>query len=315
VKRGDWLAIILYAAAAIATGFVDLRVRAYPDYAFKTYVPAVLDGSYGAPAIYRVLMPYTLDWLTRATGLPAAAVWHLSRLLLCAAAYLVFHWYLRTWFSPLEATTGTFVLAALFPLTFTNSWAHPDHFAELLLFTAGCAAIARGRDWLFAAVLILATLNRETSVFLVLLYAIARPLSTRHIGKTAAIGSLWLVLFAGLRVLRGFENYEYWQLSKNIEFLKLLPPPRDPYYRAYAWFGVVLAGPLLAVALLRKAMPPLFIRRALWVVPMFGVVAFTISSIIESRIFTPLFALIIPAALFSLTYADRDVPEIIEGSL
>jgi hypothetical protein len=48
---------------------------------------------------------------------------------------------------------------------------------------------------------------------------------------------------------------------------------------------------------------------------MFGVVALTISSIIESRIFTPLFALIIPAALFSLTYADRDVPEIIEGSL
>ena len=62
------MAMAVYAAAAVATGFVDLRVRSYPDYAYQTYIPAVIDGTYGAPAIYRVLMPFGFDWLVRATG-------------------------------------------------------------------------------------------------------------------------------------------------------------------------------------------------------------------------------------------------------
>lgn len=305
MTRADWLAILLYGAAAIATGFVDLRSRAYPEYGYKTYVPAVIDGSYGAPAIYRVLMPYSLDWLVRKTGFDAASVWHASRLVLCAAAYVAFHWYLRTWFSPAEAIAGTLIVAALVPLTFTNSWAHPDHFAELLLFTLGCAAVARDRDGLLAGVLVLGTLNRETSVFLVLLYGVAGPLSRARALKTVGFGALWAAVFVGLRAWRGFQHYEYWQLWKNVEFLKLLPPPRDPYYRAYAWFGAVLVAPLLWIAMVGRQAQPLFIRRAIWVVPPFLVVAFTISSIIESRIFTPLFALIVPAALFSITHADR----------
>jgi hypothetical protein len=69
--------------------------------------------------------------------------------------------------------------------------------------------------------------------------------------------------------------------------------------------GAALAGPLLWVALRgRGAQRPLFVRRALWVVPAFVAVAFTISSIIESRIFTPLFPLIVPATISSLVEGD-----------
>ena len=52
------------------------------------------------------------------------------------------------------------------PLTYTNSWPHPDHIPELALFTLACLAVARGHDGWFAAALIVASLNRETSAFL-----------------------------------------------------------------------------------------------------------------------------------------------------
>lgn len=297
----DRLAIVLYLAMAIATGFVDLRVRSYPDHGYTKYVPGVIDGTYGAPGIYRVLVPYSFDWIVRATGAAPATVWHISRLLLLFTSYLAFHWYLRTWTTAEAAIMGTAIVAALLPMTFTNSWAHPDHFAELLLFTLGCAAIARERDGLFAVVLFFAALNRETAVFLVALYLVARPLSPLHLARTAGFGALWAAVFVGIRAWRGFEHYEYWQLTRNLEFLRLLPPPRDPYYRAYAWFGVAAFGPLLWIASKVGSAQPRFVRRALWVVPLIAVVAVTISSIIESRIFTPLFPLVVPAVVCSLS--------------
>jgi hypothetical protein len=300
MTRPDQLALVLYMVLAVSCGFVDLRVRSYPDHGYTKYVPGVIDGTYGAPGIYRVLMPYSLDWTARMTGLEPATVWHASRLVLLFASFAAFHWYLRTWLEPVPAVMGTATVAALLPMTFTNSWAHPDHFAELLLFTLGCAAIARGRDVLFGGVLALASLNRETAVFLVLLYALARPLSAAHAWRTAVFGGLWAAIFAGVRVWRGFEHYEYWQLGRNLEFLKLLPPPRDPYYRAYAWFGVVTFAPLLWIATRARSAQPVFVRRALWVVPALALVAFTISSIIESRIFTPLFPLVVPAVVCTL---------------
>jgi hypothetical protein len=149
--------------------------------------------------------------------------------------------------------------------------------------------------------LLLASLNRETAVFLVLLYFVVRPLTREHVLKTAGLGALWAAVFVGLRAWRGFEHYEYWQLGRNIEFLRLLPPPRDPYYRAYAWFGVVAFAPLLWIAARARREQPVFVRRALWVVPVIASVAFTISSIIESRIFTPLFPLVVPAVVCAFT--------------
>ena len=60
------------------------------------------------------------------------------------ASFAIFYVYLRTWFPMAAAMAGTALVAAGLPLTFTNSWAHPDHVAELALFTLGCLTIARG---------------------------------------------------------------------------------------------------------------------------------------------------------------------------
>jgi hypothetical protein len=297
-----WLVLVLI---TVSTGFVDLRVRSYPEHPYRQYIPGVINGTSGAPGIYRVLVPYTFDWLQRVSRVSIDTLWHATRLAWIFAGFAAFYVYLRTWFRDPDALAGTLLVAATLPLTFTNSWAHPDQFAELALFTGGCAAVARNRPYAFAALLVLASLNRETAAFLVVLYAVSGDFSRGHVLRTAMFGGLWLAVFAGIRLWRGYESYEYWQLWRNIEFMKLLPPPRDPYYRSYAYFGPFLFGGLFTVAMIRLREKPQFMQRALLVVPVIAVVAFTISSIIETRIFTPLFSLIVPAALSTVTAPAR----------
>lgn len=302
----SWRAIVVLALLSVASGFADLRMRAYPARAYTEFIPNVVAGTADAPERYRVLVPFSVDAFRKLTALSPANAWHLTRLALFFVGYLTFFVYLRTWFSTALALLGTSIVAATWPLTLTNSWAHPDHVAELVLFTAGCLAIAQQRTaWVFAAVAA-ATLNRETAIFLVPLYLLSGALTTRRLAVTGLLGLTWLGIYGGLRLWRGFASYEYLQLGRNLDFLGLLPENFDPYYRAYAYFALLLFGGLVAVAVHHvEGRRPMFITRALWIIPMFGLVAFTISSIIESRIFTPLYPLVMPAVIFALASADR----------
>jgi hypothetical protein len=297
----------LYLLLAVASGFVDLRMRRFPELGMTQYVPSVVSGSAEAPGLYRVLAPFVLTWIVKLTDGAPMMVWHLSRLLGFFAAWLALHAYLRTWFTVSGAMFGVTLVAAALPLTYTNSWAHPDHIPELILFTLGCLAIARGRDAWFAVVLAVATLNRETAAFLVLLYAVAAPLTRGRILNTLLFGGLWAALYAGLRFARGFQAYDIWQIARNVEFLKLLPAPYDPYARAYAWFGLALFGPLLLLALASRTAQPLFVRRALWVAPAVALVCFAWSSIVETRIFTPLFPILLPGVMWTLVQPTNNM--------
>lgn len=295
----DLWCVLLYITFAVAIGFADLRMRAHTDNVVKNYIPGVVAGTESAPGLYRVLAPFTIDGLARATGVSLFNVWLATRLAFIFAAFCSLHMYLRTWFEPEAALAGVATAAATLPLTFTNSWPHPDHMPELALFTLGAAAIARRRDGFFAIGLALAALNRETSVFLVILYAVAEQWTKPRLLRIAAFGAEWLAIYAGLRALRGLRHYDYWQADRNLTDLGLLPDAFDPYYRAYAYFAFVLFGPMIWLAL-RPRTAPLFVRRALLVVPLVGAIAFMFSNIIESRIFTPLYPLVLPGMMFAL---------------
>lgn len=303
---GGYAVALILASFSVSGGFADLRMRAYPNHVVDKYIPAVAAGTYGAPADYRVLIPLVVSRVAAATGADPRTVWHATRLFSFVAAYFALHWYLRTWFAPPQALAGSAFVAATLPLTFTNSWAHPDHIPELALFTLGCAAIARNRDGLFALILAVATLNRETAAFLVLLYAVAGPFSRQRLQRSVLFGALWLATSLTVRTVQGFEHYDYWQLARNLEFLRLLPSVYDPYYRAYAYFVVAAFLPLTVLAIRGIKAKPVFVRRALLVAPLFVTVAFVISSIIETRVFTPLYPVMLPAAMFSLFEPIRD---------
>src|SRR5690242_7930273 len=112
---------------AVALGFVDQTVRPHVSEAYEKYVPEVVSGQAAAPARYRILAPAVYDWMTRGTGSQPENSWIVFRFLCLLAAFVAGHILYSTWFSGAAPVAGNALMAALLPLTFTNSYGHPDH--------------------------------------------------------------------------------------------------------------------------------------------------------------------------------------------
>jgi hypothetical protein len=304
-RRIALVIVPLYVVLATALGFVDTRVRAHPDRAYLEYAPAVVSDTEGPPGKYRVLGPFLFDAVRRATGLAPREAWVLFRWLSLFGALLAMHGFLRAWVSHERAVLGTSLAGVLLLLTFTNSWGHPDHFLEFGLCALGAGLIARGQIGWLAPVFVLALLNRETAAFLGVLFFLARPITRAHLWHTAGLATLGVGVLAGLRWWRGWVAYDPWQLTRNLEFLALIPGDLDPYYRAYAWFVALLVVPLVAITLAAWRQQPRFVRAVVaGVVPAYLVVAFCFTSIIETRVFTLLIPWLIPGVLVALGRVD-----------
>lgn len=294
----------LYLAMATALGFVDHRVRPFPETAWTKYVPAVLHHEEPAPAKYRVLGPIVYDKLLHATGLRPDTAWLFFRWLCLLGAFLAGHLLYSTWFSSRGAVAGNAVLGAVLPLTFTVSWGHPDHLLELFLFTLGCACVARRWTTAFLGVLVVATLNRETAFLLVVVFAVAEGLTVGRLRWIGAAALVWLATYAGLRWRLGYSGYNPLHFWENLWFLQTWPEfakDRDIYYRFYGWFFVLLLGAPIVAIVRTWAAQPRFVRGAAGVaVPLFVTIGFLFSSVMEPRIFTPLLPLLATGMLFAL---------------
>jgi hypothetical protein len=228
------------------------------------------------------------------------AAWAIFRWLCLMGTWLAAHLYLRTWFSPGVAIAGTSLLAAFLPLTFNNGWGHPDHLLELPLLALAAAGIARRWAWwALAGILAVAAVNRETSVLIVLLFVCAEPWSARRLGLTAALALVWLAVTLWLRLSLGWMSYDPWQFGHNVEYLtgrRLLT--QTPYHALYGWFFVLLLGVMgLVTATAWGRQPRLVKASAAFVAPAFVVICVLFSSVIETRIFSPLLILLLPGVM------------------
>ena len=315
VRRVGLLGVLpLYLAAATAMGFVDYHIRTYPDLGYEKYSPSVVAGNAEPPGRYRVLAPYAYEGLRRGSGLSPIHAWLAFRWLSLVLALVACHAYLGTWFDTGPAVAGNMLLFALMPLTFTNAWPHPDHFVELGLFAFACACIARGWFGAFVLALAMNALNRETSVFLLLLFWLSSPASSGHHMRVAACAALWGAIFVGLRWTLGFETYDAWQAGRNIGWLWPMSAEYPPYYRIRGWFYLILLLPCFWLATRRWSAQPRFMQVATAVVaPAFVAVGFLFSSVIESRIFAPLVPLLLPSMLVALFPYDAGGTKTAQG--
>ena len=307
----DWRAVVIYLCIGVALAFVDHRIRRemHREHVVTEYIPSVLAGTSGAPAKYRVLMPYALDAAQRWTGAEPYMLLLASELLFIVAALLTMHVYLRVWFEPAQALGGTLALAAFLPLTFTNSWIHPDTFPDLFLFTAGCMAVALRRDYVVVLILLIGMFNRETMGFVALLWGLDRWSEGSRRGTIlsgAGIFGVSALVYVGLRVMRGFEHYEMWMVPKNLSYQQILPPGFDPFTRIFGFFWVPLVAAPLWLAWAGSRNGPAFFRHAFVIAAIFVVVVWLFAAIIETRVFTPLAPLLLPGAVSAFTRpADR----------
>jgi hypothetical protein len=309
LSRIDVIAVVLYLSATLALGFADHRMRRHQEHVVNVYIPQVLAGTYGAPDIYRPLSPWLFSGFAGLTKWSPMVSFLVFRAVTIFGSLLALHLLLRTWFTATTSIGTTLSVAALMPLTFTNSWAHPDTFTELLIFSLGCRAVAERRDVTLGVILAIGMLNRETTGFLTMLWACDRwPERAQRttLLKAGAYAAIVVAAYAGIRGLRGFEHYKYWMVSENLKALQLLPEGFDPYLRVGGLFWLLLLAVPAALALWAMRQPgvPSYMRAATLTAGAFLLVSLLLAAIIEVRVLTPLFPLLAPVTTWALLRFD-----------
>jgi hypothetical protein len=250
----------------------------------------------------RLLVPALIAGVSR-LGVSWDRAFSLVRLATIVAAYLVFFYYLRGWFDPTIAMAGFLFMCATMPLTFSNWHELPTDFPELLFFTLAYWVLRENRvGWLVPLVAV-ATLNRETAVFIPVLAFLANL--HRGIWRAVllgmALGVTWAVPYCALRWWTGVPlvgSYgSTW--SHNQAGLVRLLENWNPFnhYLYYLW----LLGPLWLAPILGYRNLPLMLRRAMWLVPVSAPVYLVFGGYLnEPRPLMHFYALFIPAGLYAL---------------
>jgi len=272
------------------------------EYRYRILIPAVAEGLARAFQRAPMVAPHPrvppLSYSKRAFVLSYAA--------LNFAAFVILLWSVGELVAQLFGVELSWFAVALSAVlagfTFRNHYFHPWSLWEGALFGVGLLLIQQRRLWLFAGLSLVGLLNRETSLFLVLiLLATALP-DYKSREARFAIGTLaaWAGGFVLLHAIVGYKPTTY--------------PPLETMFasnRERAWYALLLNGLLIGIAgplILRGiASGPRLIRRAALVLPAYVALLLVVGYWWEIRYWITALPIIVPAlvaAALRMNFSD-----------
>jgi len=291
--------VLLYLGLGAASALLWARIVEFQR--LPSWHEEMVSGLAPAPNQYRPLTPWIAELLMplmpSGTVYVHLAVYFTIRAVVTGANLLLFDRYLRTWFSPAAAAGGSLALAAIIPFTYYRAVQESDPI-NLLVFTGGFWALAKGRDLLVVPLVLAGTFNRETTAMLPAVYLVARwghvP-AKRLAWLTAALATCWAAVYAGLRL-----GYGPRQAYTQVFMLKENLSSWLPTTFVLLFFGVMWVLPFLAA---KQA--PILLRRSLWLIPAFVVLQYSVGVAQEVRLYLPLAPVVIPLSWWLLFPEER----------
>lgn len=255
------------------------------------------------PFQYRILIPALAHLMQAVLHVPILVGYQLLETVFLFLLFLAFRRYLAAFMPDRICRFAT--LALLYPLLWNYVllghvyW--PYDIPGIFFFVAGLVCLLEGRWNVYYPLFILATLNRETSVFLVLAYLLIawkRQEPRRIAGHLLAQIGLWLAIKVLLNRLFAHSPGSFtadmvhlnWLLLTrilhgNFTFIRLLP--------------LAMGGTWILIPLAWRRQPVVF-KRLLWIIPPF-IAGMTIVGVLdEVRIYNELIPILLAPALFSL---------------
>jgi hypothetical protein len=307
------LAVILSVSAVLAYGYYRTIDRPYVD-ARRELHEEIVRGEAPEPYRFRILAPMIAETFRRALAPAAAGEWAflIAYAVFDLAALALFLWmlfcYVRTWFGDDQSLIGVLFAAATMGVALRDHYFQPWSLLEPALFTAGLYCIHRGRRGALAAIAAVASLNRETGVFIPFAYLIAgRSSGSGQVGGRrgaggvvfgAALFAIWAAVFFGLRRMIGRAE-PVGTVADILAYNLTAPVIARATIRGALVFGVFW---LFAALGLRRA--PGFVRRTALIVPLYLIPVALWGGWHETRLLLPLDAVIVPLAL-SFLYRQR----------
>lgn len=268
----------------------------------------IVDKTAPSPYRYRVLVPFAAETMARA----ARPVLGERRSLLLAyglieaaaivALILVLFRFFAVFYGPLPALVGALIVNLSLVVALRDHYFQPWSLTNAVAFGLAALLLCRRRLVAFAVLVVIASMNRETSVILPFLY-IATLGRRESAGRSVIVFLLLCALWCGgyllVRLFQGDAPYIYplgTILEKNLSakyigFMLL----NIPLFLGFVW--------IFAARGIRTA--PLFIRRLALFVPFYIVLVLVFGIWKEVRLLMPLYPAVVPAALSFLFPAAR----------
>jgi hypothetical protein len=293
--REIWL-FFLYLGLGLASGFIWARSADLPR--LPSWHLEMVTGQAAAPNQYRPLTPWLAEGLRQLLpGGDLYLAYVLLRSLVTGLALFFFDRYLRVWFRPGAAAAGALALAAILPFTYLRVIQESDPI-NLLIFVLAFHALATDQDQRLLPLILLGTLNRETTALLPAVYFLARlgqrPL--RQVLPRSLLQTLcWIAVYGGLRLLYGPRDY----------YCPVIMWDRNTETYQPTLQVVLLYGVIWGAAVLGARPGPLVLRRALLLLPLYLVLHYIVAMCNETRLFLPYAPVLIPLAWWILFPESR----------
>lgn len=312
------LILILSVSAVVAYGYftrID-RPNFEPRLELHNHIIA---GTAPSPYRYRILVPFVMEGFfkalstvlsTKAAFLLSYAIYDLLAVFLLIATLFV---WLKTWFSKEQALVGALFVAGTIPITFQDHYFQPWSLLEAGLFSAAFLAIHKRRYWLLAALVAVASLNRETAVFIPLAFFLTIDMKG-FLKRRTDTERKPVVLFGGLLLIWAAV---YWGLryclggAAHIATLGgILAQNTTEGSVLHALVnGSLFLGGLWAFAVLGLRYAPGFLKRVAWIVPIYLIAVIAWGMWREVRLLMPLYPVLVPLGLSFLFLREQEPME------
>jgi hypothetical protein len=262
----------------------------------------ILDHSSRAPDRYRWLVPMIVEppvqLLTRWMPYNRAFDRFSTVFYLFAITTMLWSLFalLRRWFADEAALMAALVAACTLRITMRQHDYAPYSLLEPTFVALALLAILQKRHLWLGVLIALASFNRETAVFLVLLYLVTSDWSRTAWLRTIGYGAVWAAIFLGVRAVSG-DAERYWTIERvwrtNIGQPQLVLANL-----------AMLLGIFWLLAPLGWRRTPIFLRKAALIVPAYLVTVAIWGIWWEVRLLLPLYPILFGMAL-SYLYEPR----------
>jgi hypothetical protein len=256
---------------------------------------AILNHTARTPDRYRWLAAWVVEVPTRLVSrvTPYERAYDRVSLVFYLAAIVGMLWslfaFLRVWFGDEPALVAALVAACTIRITMRQHDYAPNSYLEPTFVALVLLAILHRRHLWLGVLIAIATFNRETAIFLVMLYLMTSDWSREALGRTVIYGAIWAAVYAVVRLVSG-DAERYWTIA--LVFRTNMAQPQ-----LAAANITMLLGVFWLLAALGWTRAPAFIRKSAWIVPVYLITVAVWGIWWEVRLLMPLYPVLFALAL------------------
>ncbi len=271
---------------------------------FNFYYEGVVAGTLPGPYFYRIFFPFMIHAIASVIPLSPINVDFALKLLVFLISQWVFYALLRSHLGEWQSFAGVLLFNVL--MMFSLSYIHgpsvleTGDIANALVFASALLLLHQNKFGFLCVIAALGMLNRETPLLFVPVVFLHDRFHERGWRRSAILFLILAGIYLVPRFLIGSTSSDWFRFEGipwNIPFAaENFAKPIVANLRL-----LVLLGPLFLLGFSRfQDQPPLF-KHAAILVPVFLLVHYVLATIIEARLWMPLFVVLIPMAIHTLS--------------